>query len=706
MSRLRLPALLLAAALLAACSREKAAPVVSSEPSATAAPQASAAETAQRYFQLWSSGQYDAMYDLLSAASRQAIARDRFTGRHEGIAEEARITVVKATPSGSVDSSSDRAQANFTVVYTTALWGDLPTQQNTLPLTKERDGWRIDWSPSLIFRELTGGNLVRAVLDTPQRGAILDRSGTPLALTGTAPTVGTAKNLLNVPSIVPNRDGLIAFLGNRLGIPAEEIRAKADDPKTQYDIFIPLKTLPPNTPAAQITELENTPGVVVQNTPRRVYPYGAAAAHVVGYAAPITAEQLAKHAGEGYQAGDLIGGAGLEATFNAQLAGQRGARLTIITPEGGLVTELAKRPGTPARDLVTTLDIAAQLALDSALGDRPGSAVLLDPRDNGVVAMASHPAYDPNLFVTGIPEAEANRLLNDPRTPLINRAVGATYPPGSTFKVITAAAGLERGGYTPASRFACTPVWTGLGPNVPKKNWTTVDEGRLTVAEGLMRSCNPVFYEIGLTLDGIDPKILTQYAGAFGLGKPTGINGLDEASGVDPGPEWKQATFKEGWFSGDSVNMSIGQGFLLATPLQIANVYSTIAAGGPLRSTVLVKEQRAAGTSEVVETTTSKELGKAPVTPSTLSVLRQGTTMVAQDPRGTAYSVFAGSRLDPAGKSGTAEDQGLQSHVLFAAYAPRNAARGVAVVVFDDGQSGSLEAGPIARRILENWVLR
>jgi penicillin-binding protein 2 len=692
------------ALLLAACSREKQTGPTAIATSVPATP-ATANDVARRYFALWSDAKYTDLYDLLTPGARQAIARDRFTARHEGIADEARITAIRAELVGSVTETGDQAEARFTVTYATSIWGAI-RQENRLPLAKGADGWRVEWSPAVIFKELQGANLVRAVVDTPKRGAILDRNGQPLAITGSVPTVGTAKNLINVPGIVPDRNGLIALLANRLAMPADEIRAKVDDPKTQFDIFIPLKTLPLGAPPELVDELERTPGVVVQRTPRRVYPLGATAAHIVGYVAPVNAEQLQKLRGDGYQTGDLVGNVGLEETFERELAGQRGARLTIVTPEGGLVTELAKRPGKPPHDIITTLDAAAQGALVAALGERVGSAVLLDPRDNSLVAMASSPSFDPNAFVSGLAPQDADKLFTDPRRPLIDRAIAATYPPGSTFKVVTAAAGLERGGFTPATRVECVPVWYGLGRTNPKNNWTKVNEGPLTIAEALMRSCNPVFYEIGLKLDGINPRILTEFAQGFGFGAPTGLNGLEEASGVAPGPEWKQKAVGEPWFSGDTVNMSIGQGYLLATPLQIANAYSAIAAGGALRSVLLVKELREAGTVNVVQSFASKELGKLPVSPATLNVIRDGTRMVAQDPRGTAYSVFAGSRIDPAGKSGTAEDQGVQSHALFAAYAPRTNTRGVAVVVLDEGESGSLEAGPITRRILEAWVTR
>jgi penicillin-binding protein 2 len=695
-------AVLLLVVLAVACSGDKQSGATpAAAPAETPGPRATAFEVAQRFLGAWQDARYGDMYALLSPGAKQAISQDRFVARYQGIADEATIVAVKVQAEQPPDSNTDHI--NYTVTLSTSLWGDL-REQNSMILSRGADGWRVDWSPSLIFKNLTGANLVRTVIDAPKRGAILDRGGKPLAITGTVPTVGTAKNLINVPQVAPDREGLISFLSQKIGVPADEIRRKVDDPKTDADLFIPLRTMPVGTPDTLVTELENTPGVLIQHTPRRVYPHGAAAAHVVGYIAPITAEQLEKLRARGYSQGDLVGSVGLEGAYEKELAGERGARLTIITPEGSVAHELAKRPSRPAQDVITTIDIDAQLAAEQALGDRTGSLVVLDPRDSTVVAMTSHPSFDPNAFVGGLSNDDGARLLTDPRRPLINRALAATYPPGSTFKVITAAAGLERGGYTATSRFPCTTVWYGLGRTNPKNNWSKTDEGSLSIAEGLMRSCNPVFYEIALKLDHTDPNILPSVAAGFGLGRPTGINGLDEAAGVDPNPDWKKKEIGEDWFSGDSVNMGIGQGFLLATPLQIANAYSAIAQGGSLRTPLLVREIRESGTNRVLQRFEVKEIGRLPVSAGTLNVLREGTRMVAQDPRGTAYSVFRGSNIDPAGKSGTAEDQGLQSHALFAAYAPRSAARGVAVVVLDEGQSGSLEAGPITRQALEAWL--
>jgi penicillin-binding protein 2 len=264
------------------------------------------------------------------------------------------------------------------------------------------------------------------------------------------------------------------------------------------------------------------------------------------------------------------------------------------------------------------------------------------------------------------------------------------------------AAGLEKGGYTTDSTFPCPPVWYGLGPEFVKHNWQTVDRGSLTLAEGLMASCNPVFFEVAVKLDGIDPEILPSFASAFGFGKPTGIVGLDEAAGVAPGPEWKLENVGEPWYTGDTVNLSIGQGFLLVTPLQLANMYSALARTGVLRSPLLVTRIVAADGS--VQQFEAKELGRLPVSEATLAAIRQGLTLVIASPGGTSYQAFLGSSVAAAGKSGTAEDVELQQHVFFVAYAPRDDARIVALVALDEGQSGSLEAAPMVRRVLEKYL--
>ena len=652
----------------------------------------SSSAVAEQFLGRWEASDYDAMYGLLAASSQTEISREKFVGRYQAIAEEATITGVNYIFDPSPDPVA--AELPFSVTFHTSFFGDI-LDVNSMTLANEAQGWRVVWSPSLIFHDLDGAELVHFFPDNPRRGSIFDRNGTALALDGQLPVIGVVK------SLIKDKEALIADLAQRLELPAEKVREKVEADVPSY-YFIPLKTLPYGTPPEALAPFQQIEGVVVRQQTQRVYPEGSLAGHTLGYLVEVSEEQLKELGPKGYRPGDLIGAAGLEAHFQDELAGERGGTLTIITPEGTVSHTIAKREATPGKDIHLALDVNVQREAEAALGDRAGSIVVLDPVDNSVLAIASHPTINPNDFVTGLSSEAYERLSNDPHLPFLHRAVAATYPSGSTFKPVTMAAGLEKGGYTVDSRFPCPPVWYGLGPDFVKRNWQTVDRGSLTLAEGLMASCNPVFFEVAVTLDGIDPEILPSFASAFGFGKPTGIVGLDEAAGVAPSPEWKQEHEGEPWYTGDSVNLSIGQGYLLVTPLQLANMYSALAKTGVLRTPVLVRS--IVGADGKAREFEAKELGRLPVSEGTLAAIRQGLTLVIASPGGTSYQAFLGSSVAAAGKSGTAEDVELQQHVFFVAYAPRDDPRIVALVALDEGQSGSLEAGPMVRRVLEKYL--
>jgi len=652
------------------------------------------------------------MYELLSGEAQARIDREKFMERYEAIAEQATITGIgfQVRP----PASPEKEEASVLVIVTihTSFFGDI-VQENVIPLAKEavvlpaspgprpksRQEWRVQWSPSLIFRELDGRTLVRFLPKVPRRGGIYDRKGRELAVDAQVAVIGI------VPDLIQDKEGVIAALSEALNLPEGEVRAKVEADLPSY-YFIPVKTLPYGIPAGEVQKFRDMVelGVLVREETLRVYPQGSMAAHTVGYMMEVTAEQLQKLAAKGYREGDKVGAFGLEEQMEEVLAGERGGTLAAITPEGTTARTIAEKPARPGKDIYLAIDLDVQKTAEAALGERVGSIVVMDPRDNSVLALASYPRFDPNAFIRGLTQAEFDSLMNDERKPFLHRPLLATYPPGSTFKVVTTAAGLERGGFSPGSTIHCSPVWTGLGPDFPKNNWQTVDRGYLTPAQGLMASCNPVFYEMALALDQIDENILPEFARAFGYGRPTGINALDEAPGVVPDPQWKKENRGEPWYSGDSVNMGIGQGFLLVTPLQIANAYSAIADGAVLREPMLIKKI-AEPWSAAIQEFTAQEINPLPVSPGTLEAIREGLAMVIQDPGGTSYQVFAGAPVDAAGKSGTAEDLAFGSdHVFFVAYANRSAPSIVALAALEEGESGSREAGPMVRRILESYV--
>ena len=695
--------LLLLLAALSACSTSGGQPSSEPEPEPPKTP----LETAQRFLGLWQQQKYGEMYGLVSAEARATIGKEDFIKRYNAIAEEATITGIDYELGPNVVDEDTEIPLNVTIH--TSFFGDIE-QGNRITLVQEevalpaspqatperRQEWRVQWNPSLIFAELDERTLVHFFTEVPRRGSILDRNGKELAVDANLPVVGF------VPDLITDKEGLISALASTLKMSESDVRAQVETDLPSY-YFIPIKTLPYGTSAEELDKFYalSDLGVVVREETRRIYPHGDSAAHVLGYMSEITAEQLEDLKAEGYGPGDKIGAFGLEAQLDEVLAGERGGTLTTITPEGASARTIAEKPARAGKDIVLALDIGIQKAVEKVLGERVGSIIVMDPRDNSVLALASYPRFSPQAITDGLSSEEYNRLANDKRQPFLHRPLLARYPPGSTFKPVTMAAGLEKGGVSASETFHCVPVWKGLGEEFPKNNWQKVDRGYLTPAQGLMASCNPVFYEIALRLDHTDPNILPDFARGFGYGQLTGINALDEAPGVVPDPAWKQREKGEPWYSGDTVNMGIGQGFLWVTPLQLANAYSAIADGGVLRKPLLVRSIAEPGGAAAQEFTT-EEIGPLPVSEATLAEIRYGLTLVTQNPGGTSYQVFASSSLDVAGKSGTAEDLAFGAdHVFFVAYANRSAPSALVLVALEEGKLGSVEAGPKARTVLE-----
>ena len=654
-------------------------------------PPASPVSAADQFLKAWQEQRYEDMYSLLASSSQQEISREQFVQRYQAIAAEATIKSVSYQISTPNNQAQDKAEVPVVITINTTFFGDI-RQENTIPAMKEGD-WRIVWSPTLIFKQLIGDTLVRLQQLAPLRGSILDRNGKALAVDGPVYDVGV------VPGKIQDKEALIATLAKALGMDQATVRARVSV-QAQPDWFVPVKVLPFNTPATTIESLKTIPGVMLRQESSRVYPYGSVASHVIGYLTNVTADELKSLAAQGYDEDDLIGRAGLEQSMNDILAGQNGARLVAMHPNGVVEDVIAEKPAKPASDVHLTIDIALQQKAEELLGGRPGVIIAIDPRTNAILAMVSQPGFDPNAFVQGLSAADWQKLSSDPNLPLLDRATQGAYPPGSVFKAVTAAAGMEKGGYTPNSTFACTPTWTGLGPDNVKKNWRTDDRGTLDLLTGLAESCNPVFYEIGKKLDQTDPNILPDFAKAMGLGKPTDIEGLPEASGLVPSPDWKKSTRNQPWYTGDAVNMAIGQGDLLVTPLQIANMYSAIASGNLRTPTIIDKVTQ--GDKEVRSVTAAK-LGDLPMSAATLNAIRQGMYKVINDPRGTGLPVFQGAKYIAAGKSGTAEDAGTNSHAWFLAFAPFEQPQILALAFLDEGGWGSEHAGPIVRQLLDYY---
>ncbi|MCA1666406.1 MAG: penicillin-binding protein 2 [Thermomicrobia bacterium] len=640
----------------------------------------SAADT---YVQAWNAADYQTMYRIISTRAQAAVAQDAFQQRYEAILAESGISAVQVQLVGQEPGTS---QYRIKVAFTSSLVGNF-TQENVIPLTHEGPYWRVEWTPSLIFRELDGNGRVRFFPDDPIRGRILDRKGRPLAVEGLIKQVGV------VPGKIANEPDLLSRLSALLNIDQASIKKAYQSGQPTW--FMPVKNIPNDTPDATVAQLNAIPGVEVHNQEARTYPYGTLAAHALGYLGQISADQLKTLGPKGYRSGDMIGQSGIEGWAEEILAGTRGGKLAVIDPDTGAIrSTIATRAKVDSHDVATTIDIDIQKAAEDALGAKTGSVVMLEPGTGNVLAIASHPTFDPNVFILGPTKDELAYLTNEQQRPQLFRATQATYPSGSIFKVVTMTAGFEKGGFTANEMLPCGGAFD-LGGNV-YHDWNPT---RHTVSyeEGLVQSCDVVFYTVGKKLDDTDPNILPTYAREFGLGQPTGIQGVAESPGVVPDPKWKQDTQHNGWSTGDAINLSIGQGFLLVTPLQMANIYNSLANGGTIWQPRLVSRVLNVDGS-VFKDYPPVEKGKVPTSAANIAVMQQALVKVTTTATGTATSVFTGFTPTVAGKTGTAEQAG-DPHSWFASYFPAQSPMIAGVVMIEAGGEGGANAAPITRTI-------
>jgi penicillin-binding protein 2 len=663
--------------LLAGCAPLEAPPATPTLPAPTATPTPARPEDiAAVFFDAWQQGQYGRMYDVLSAQAQAATPRElfirRYTNIHDGIGE----TRLSIQPAGSAQPAPAGLQVPFQITRTVTLFGDI-VEQNALPLVQDQTEWRVAWQPSLIFTGLTAASSVRVTPETPRRGRILDRAGKPLADNGSILAVGV------VPGEIRDEAALLKALSDALGLPAETIKKRYQGGQPGW--FMPIATRPIGERPELETQIGSVAGVSLQDKPARIYPSGDAAAHVVGYLAHPTADELRRLAASGYDESDWVGRAGLEAFGEERLAGQKGGSIQVVDQAGRVFRTIVQKAATPGRDLQLNLDAAIQTEAAAALGDKVGSVVVLDPRDNSVLALVSKPSFDPNAFVVGLDDAEWQRL-NGPDRPLVLRATESAYPTGSIFKIFTMAAGMDQGGFRPTSTFDCGLDWNGL-PGVTLHNWEA--QGRLTLIRALTASCNPAFFEIGLQLDHADPTILPSVARSFGLGQPSQIVGVHETGGTLPDPAWKQRQLGQPWSSGDSVNLAIGQGYLLATPLQMANAYAALARGDALLAPGLMVDQK------------PRELGAPRMSAPARAAILDGMRGVTSTALGTAYYAFKDEKLPIAAKTGSAENENPDAHAWFVGFTPPEGARLLVVVMVEGGQHGGTVAAPVARQIID-----
>ncbi|HVA88829.1 MAG TPA: penicillin-binding transpeptidase domain-containing protein [Chloroflexota bacterium] len=629
------------------------------------------AAAANRFLGDWEEAGYGQMYGLLTAAAQARISRPKFISRYQAVMAEATAQQVRALITG-VTLQAPLATVTFTETIRTSAVGEI-AQVNTMHLLYERGHWGVDWYPALIFKELDDPYVVHLVALRARRGSILDRHGTPLAEDGQFEQLGV------VPGQIVDEPALLQFLSSWLHMPQTQIKHLYTLPWAQPDFFMPITTLTQPQLDAAPSALRNFEGAVQwESTPGRIYPQGSTAGILVGYVDPATDR----------------GKAGLELSLDGTLAGRDGAELLVMNQAHTMTAAtIARVSPLNGHDVRLTLDLATQKAAEKALGLRPGAAVALDPRNGQVLALASTPGFDPNRFEAG---STATSGIGPIRS-MFPRATLGTYPTGSVFKIVTMGAALQNG-FTAGSMIAGPGLWYGLSSTHPLHDWLAGGHGTISLQEALTESCDTCFYQVGKELDGLDQSILPKFARQFGFGSSTGIDAVADAPGLVGDNAWKQTTYHDAWRTGDSVNLAIGQGYLLVTPLQVANMVASVADQGTRLSPRLVLSVNG------VPSPSAPVLGHLPVTQGQLQSIVAGMEGVTTAPAGTATFVYRGFPWLVAGKTGTAQTPQANPHAWFAAFAPAQSPRIAVAVVVENGGEGSYVAAPIAKDMLRAYL--
>jgi penicillin-binding protein 2 len=551
---------------------------------------------------------------------------------------------------------------------------------------------------------LSENNRIRLRRVQATRGRVLDRQGRVLI------DSRASFDAVLVPEDSPDLENTVETLAHFLGQGAGETKEILDraSGRPPFQEILVKRNLDYDQVSALETHQLELPGVSMRITPSRSYPYGTILAHILGYVGEANEEEVAKD--DRYRAGDLVGRAGIERIWEDSLRGVHGGQEVEVDALGRELRVLQDAEAVPGNSLVLTVDLDLQFAAEDALGQEVGSIVAVDPHNGDVLAIVSRPSYDPNEFARGIRGKEWQELLNHPRHPLNNRAIQGQYPPGSIFKIVTAAAALEEGIVNPFTRIHCSG-----GIRFGKRTfrcWRKGGHGSVALHDALVQSCDVYFYQVGQRL-GIDP--LARYARAFGLGLPTGIRLEHEKGGTIPDSEWKQRRFGQPWYSGETLSASIGQGYVTTTPLQMAEAMATLASGIRYRPRLVQRMEAPDGS--VLRDFEPEEQGRLPIRETALAQVRQALTDVVNDPRGTGKKA-AIDGITVAGKTGTAQvvtigkerktaaqlpwDQ--RDHAWFVAYAPVEKPEiAVATLVEHAAGGGGAIAAPIARQVLQAY---
>ncbi len=567
------------------------------------------------------------------------------------------------------------------------------------------------WSLQVIkgneLRHLSENNRIRLIENPADRGMLFDRKGRVLA--HNRPSF----EVYLVPEDAKANPEVLIKVGEMLNLTPEEIEEKIKAQKRRAP-FRPVK-IKSDIHWNELALLESNrvflPGLIVDVRPRRAYDYGDLASHLIGYLGEVDENELRESREAPYRMGALIGKYGVEYQWENDLRGMDGGRQIEVDALGREIRPLGMVDPFPGNNLFLTIDADLQKTAEEAYKDKNGALIAMDPKTGRILAMVSKPSFEP--FARNISPEEWKALVENPYYPFTNKGIQGQYPAGSVFKIITAIAGLESGAITPSTPFSCT----GAFPygNRDFRCWKEGGHGMISLHRAIAESCDIYFYQVGLKV-GVD--LIAHYAKEFGLGKATGILLPHEKSGIVPTSSWKKKRFGTPWYSGETLSFSVGQGYLLTTPLQLLMLISGVANGGKFYLPQVVEKIEDIYGNTIGECP-PMESGSANVSQKTLQIIQEALKGVVNDPHGTG-SACSFKEVKVAGKTGTAQvitmpedfKRGefhriplrFRDHAWFVAYAPFEDPKISVVVLVEHGGFGATVAAPIARKVIEKYL--
>ncbi len=667
------------------------------------------------FLESWKNRNYDGMYNLVSEKSRSLAPFPVFetTYREADAAiglEDLTFTIHEVTLQGT------SAAVTYDVSLQSGIFETIDDPGRIMRLVQDPGGWRVAWSPMDIFDGMTAAGQLRTFGQSEPRANMYDRNGQVLVEQG-----GTVVALYVMQQEAPNIAVCLDILANVLRRQRQDLAALFE----RYNVDTVFYVGEIDDDAFAIRQAELTEACAIRSVERQTRNYyrGNAVSHVTGYIGQIPVEQLPQWEARGYQSGDLVGRNGIEAAFQDALAGRPARRLQIVESSGTVIRELGSTTGTPPLPVVLTIDRELQVEVAQALADAynyaegnwgnrnistGASAVVMDVNTGAILAMASYPLFEPEIFnpdtlCCGFISAQDRiaELVGDTRTPLFNRVVQAQYAPGSVYKIMTTAAVAEEGLFEPQQIFECTHTWDGarFGDTVgfARVDWRLTDgldpTGPVTFSQALTSSCDPFFYEMGARLfNEVGPSALVEYSRRMGLGRPTGIDYYGpEAGGQLPVPASVS----------DAINNAIGQGDVQTSPIQMARAVAGVANGGTVYEPYLVRSIGGADFTPVETEFQPEVFGEMGLSEETLEVVQRGMCDVTQNETlGTGFSSFGNAAYIACGKTGTAQTS-RYPNAWFVAYAPADNPQIAVVVMGEQSREGSDVAAPITRRIMD-----